>query len=93
MLLINPLLNKRSKQNQNWTSYGLFSVPKSENSCLIFFPPILCLEQSINRATTEPYHSKETIKILIEWSDTETYKGVPAKYTFILLLSALLFFI
>lgn len=35
------------------------------------------------------YHSKETIKNLLELSDTETYKGVPAKHALILLLSAL----
>lgn len=34
------------------------------------------------------YHSKETIKNLIALTDTETYKGVPAKHTLILLLSA-----
>lgn len=37
------------------------------------------------------YHGKEMIKNLIELSDTETYKGVPAKHALILLLSALFF--
>lgn len=34
-------------------------------------------------------NSKETIKNLLELSDTETYKGVPAKHALILWLSAL----
>lgn len=36
-----------------------------------------------------PYQGKEMVKNLLDWSDTETYEGVPAKHALILLLSAL----